>query len=88
VANAPDQHLLGKDDEGTVDFVAGSMVPSHPFDREGEKLILKLYDQEGNLQNLPVADTKANEIFGVWLRRFDRYSGPKVIDHENDCPNH
>lgn len=68
---------LSTTEEGTVEFVAGSMVPLHPFERKNGALILLLYDQEGTLQELPVADTKANEIFGVWLRRFDRYTGQR-----------
>ena len=71
-----DLHLVS-DDEGTVEFVPGAMVPSHPFDRRDGALLLKLYDQAGELQELPVADTRDNEMFGVWLRRFDRYAGQR-----------
>lgn len=59
--------------EEGVEFVAGEMVPTYPFERRDGRLILKIYDQEGELQELAVADTRNNEIFGVWLRRFDRY---------------
>lgn len=68
-----DPYLSTATDEGVVDFVAGSMIPSYPFERKDGALILKIYDQDGVLQDLPVSDIKDNEIFGVWLRRFDRY---------------
>lgn len=69
-----DQHLLAaSDEEEGVEFVAGSMTPTFPFERRGGALILRIYDQEGTLRDLPVADTRDNEIFGVWLRRFDRH---------------
>jgi len=60
-------------DEAGVEFVAGEMVPTYPFERRDGALIIRLYDQEGVLTDLPVADTRDNEIFGVWLRRFDRH---------------
>lgn len=68
-----DQHLLASGENETgVEFVAGSMTPTFPFERRNGALILRIYDQEGQLADLPVADTRDNEIFGVWLRRFDR----------------
>lgn len=71
-----DQHLIAPDnDEAGVEFVAGSMTPTFPFERRSGGLVLRLYDQEGRLQDIVVPDTRDNEIFGVWLRRFDRYSG-------------
>lgn len=73
-----DDPYLSVIDEGTVEFVAGSMVPSHPFQKVDGNLILKIYDQDGDLQELHVRDTKDNEMFGVWLRRFDRYTGEKL----------
>ena len=74
---APDQHLLGggSDEEPGVEFVAGSMTPTFPFERRDGGIVLRIYDQEGTLRDLVVPDTRDNEIFGVWLRRFDRHSG-------------
>lgn len=71
--STPSAQAPGSDEERGVDFVAGEMVPTFPFERRDGALILRIYDQEGNLQELPVRDTRDNEIFGVWLRRFDRY---------------
>lgn len=64
---------LQHDDQEGVEFVAGEMTPTFPFDRRDGALIIRLYDQEGRLQELPVRDTVDNVFFGVWLRRFDRY---------------
>ncbi len=64
--------IQSNEEEG-VEFVAGQMVPTFPFERRDGALILKIYDQEGQLCELPVRDSRDNEIFGVWLRRFDRY---------------
>lgn len=61
------------DEEEGVEFVAGAMMPTFPFERRNGALIIRLYDQEGNLQDLPVKDTIENVYLGVWLRRFDRY---------------
>ena len=61
------------DDEEGVEFVAGEMMPTFPFERRNGALILKIYDQEGVLRDLPVRDTVDNVFLGVWLRRFDRY---------------
>lgn len=61
------------EDESGVEFVPGAMVPTFPFERRNGALIIRLYDQDGNLQDLPVKDTVDNVFFGVWLRRFDRY---------------
>ena len=73
-----DAHLLGlQQDEGTVDFVVGGMVPSIPFERDGERMVIKIYDQQGILCPLCIRHTKGNEMFGVWLRRFDRYQGAR-----------
>jgi hypothetical protein len=66
----------GKDEEG-VEFVAGEMVPTFPFERRDGDLVLRIYDQDGTLRDLPTRDCRDNEIFGVWLRRFDRYT-PKT----------
>lgn len=70
-----DAHLLSPSDDGTVEFTLGAMVPTLPFERRDDALIIKLYGQDGELQELPVQDTKDNEMLGVWLRRFDRYTG-------------
>jgi hypothetical protein len=71
-----DQHLMGGADDGDgVEFVAGSMTPTFPFERRDGGLVLRLYDQEGTLRDLVVPDTRDNQIFGVWLRRFDRFTG-------------
>ena len=69
----PQIRRAGQDDEEGVEFVPGAMVPTFPFERRGDSLILKLYDQEGVLQELPVKDTVDNVFLGVWMRRFDRY---------------
>lgn len=49
----------------------------HPGDTD-ERLILTLYDQEGNMQEMPVVRNRSNEMFQEWLRRFDRYT-PREI---------
>ena len=61
------------EDEEGVEFVPGGMMPTFPFERRNGALIIRLYDQEGSLQDLPVKDTIENVYLGVWLRRFDRY---------------
>ena len=36
-----------------VEFVAGEMVPTFPFERRNGALVLRTYDQEGALRELP-----------------------------------
>jgi hypothetical protein len=67
------QRSGSEEEDAGVEFVAGEMAPTFPFERRDGALIIRLYDQEGVLVDLPVQDTRANEMFGVWLRRFDRY---------------
>jgi hypothetical protein len=45
----------------------------HPLDT-ADALVLTLYDQAGELQELPVRRTRSNELFQEWLRRYDRYT--------------
>lgn len=68
----PQLQRSGDDKDEGIEFVAGEMVPTFPFERRNGALILKIYDQEGTLCELAVQDNRDNEIFGVWLRRFDR----------------
>jgi len=45
-----------------------------------ECIVLTLYDQEGNLQSLPVRRTREMELLAEWLRRFDRYTKHERVE--------
>jgi hypothetical protein len=49
-------------------------APTFPIQKMGNGIELKIYGQDGTLQSMPIADTRANRDFIVWCRRFDRHS--------------
>lgn len=54
-------------------FVPMSGARRHLSDTD-TTLVLTLYDQTGELRELPVRRTREMELFQEWLRRFDRYT--------------
>jgi hypothetical protein len=53
-------------------FIPHSLEPTRPIEIRSGKLVSIIYDQEGEIQELLLDDTKQNRQFIVWLRKYDR----------------
>ena len=53
-------------------FDPNSLEPTRPIEMRNGKLVAPIYDQEGEIQELLLKDTKQARLFIVWLRKYDR----------------